>query len=66
MGCSEPDFWDKMGIVHEPLGDRLYHTVFGGLGADATADKIGVGILTVTAIGIAAHAAISLVKKPKE
>ncbi|MDD3834893.1 MAG: Ni/Fe hydrogenase, partial [Sulfurimonas sp.] len=66
MGCSEPDFWDKMGIVHEPLGDRLYHTTFGGLGADATADKIGVGILTVTAIGIAAHAAISLVKKPKE
>lgn len=66
MGCSEPDFWDKMGIVHEPLGDRLYHTVFGGLGADATADKIGVGILTVTAVGIAAHAAISLIKKPKE
>ncbi|OHD98941.1 MAG: Ni/Fe hydrogenase [Sulfurimonas sp. RIFCSPHIGHO2_12_FULL_36_9] len=66
MGCSEPDFWDKMGIVHEPLGDRLYHTVFGGLGSDATADKIGVGILTVTAVGIAAHAAISLVKKPKE
>lgn len=66
MGCSEPDFWDKMGIVHEPLGDRLYHTVFGGLGADATADKIGVGILTVTAVGIAAHAAISLIKNPKE
>ncbi|QOY52766.1 hydrogenase small subunit [Candidatus Sulfurimonas baltica] len=66
MGCSEPDFWDKMGIVHEPLGNRLYHTVFGGLGSDATADKIGVGILTVTAVGIAAHAAISLVKKPKE
>ncbi|QOY53984.1 hydrogenase small subunit [Candidatus Sulfurimonas marisnigri] len=66
MGCSEPDFWDKMGIVHEPLGNRLYHTVFGGLGSDATADKIGVGILTVTAVGIAAHAAISLIKKPKE
>ncbi|MGE4418354.1 MAG: hydrogenase small subunit [Sulfurimonas sp.] len=66
MGCSEPDFWDKMGIVHEPLGDRLYHTAFGGLGSDATADKIGVGILTVTAIGIAAHAAISLIKNPKE
>lgn len=66
MGCSEPDFWDKMGIVHEPLGDRLYHTVFGGLGADATADKIGIGLLTVTAVGIAAHAAISVVKKPKE
>ena len=66
MGCSEPDFWDTMGVVHEPLGNRLYHTAFAGLGSDATADKIGVGILTVTAIGIAAHAAISIVKKPKE
>ncbi len=66
MGCSEPSFWDTMGIVHEPLGNRLYHTAFGGLGSDATADKIGRGILTVTAIGIAAHAAISIIKKPKE
>ncbi|WP_455757251.1 hydrogenase small subunit [Sulfurimonas sp.] len=65
MGCSEPDFWDKMGIVHEPLGNRLYHTAFGGLGSDATADKIGVGLITVTAVGIAAHAAISAIKNPK-
>jgi len=66
MGCSEPDFWDTMGVLREPLGDKLYHTTFGGLGADATADKIGVGLLTVTAVGIAAHAAIAIVKKPKE
>ena len=65
MGCSEPDFWDTMGIVHEPLANRLYHTTFGGLGSDATADKIGLGLLTVTAVGIAAHAAISVIKKPK-
>ncbi|NOX15727.1 MAG: hydrogenase small subunit [Epsilonproteobacteria bacterium] len=66
IGCSEPDFWDKMGPFEAPLSDRLYHTVFGGLGADATADKIGETILTVTALGIAAHAAISIIKKPKE
>jgi quinone-reactive Ni/Fe-hydrogenase small subunit len=66
IGCSEPDFWDKMGPFESPLADRLYDTVFGGLGADATADKIGATILTVTALGIAAHAAISLIKKPKE
>ena len=66
MGCSEPDFWDTMGTVGEPLKDRLYHTVFGGRGADATADKIGVGLLTDTAVGIAAHAAISAIKPPKE
>ena len=65
MGCSEPDFWDTMGITHEPLANRLYHTTFGGLGSDATADKIGVGLLTVTAVGIAAHAAMSVIKKPK-
>jgi len=65
IGCSEPDFWDTMGTVNEPLKDRLYHTTFGGLGADATADKIGLGLLTATAVGIAAHAAISVVKNPK-
>jgi len=66
MGCSEPDFWDTMGVVGEPLSNKLYNTVFGGLGADATADKIGLGLLTATAVGIAAHAAISTIKKPKE
>ena len=66
MGCSEPDFWDTMGTVNEPLSDKLYNTVFDGMGADATADKIGLTLLTVTAVGIAAHAAISTVKKPKE
>lgn len=66
MGCSEPDFWDTMGTVNEPLKDRLYHTVFGGLGADATADKIGIGLLSAAAVGIAAHAAVSAIKPPKE
>ena len=66
IGCSEPDFWDTMGTVGEPLKDKLYQTVFGGVGADATADKIGIGLLTATAVGIAAHAAISVVKKPQE
>ena len=66
MGCSEPDFWDKMGPFEEPVADRLYNTVFDGAGADATADKIGVGILTATAVGIAAHAIISKVKNPPE
>ncbi len=66
IGCSEPDFWDAMGPFEMPLADRLYNSVFSGLGADATADKIGATILTATAVGIAAHAAISVIKKPKE
>lgn len=65
IGCSEPDFWDTMGPLEEPVANRLYNTVFSGAGADATADKIGLGILSVTAIGIAAHAVISNIKKPK-
>lgn len=65
MGCSEPDFWDTMGTVNEPLKDRLYNTTFGGLGSDATADKVGLGLLLATGAGIAAHAAISAIKPPK-
>ncbi|MDR1451653.1 MAG: hydrogenase small subunit [Helicobacteraceae bacterium] len=59
IGCSEPDFWDKMGPFEEPLASKLYHSV----NADATADKIGVALLTVTAIGVAAHAALTAFKK---
>ena len=64
IGCSEPDFWDTMGPLEEPLGDRLYHTVYGE-GADKTSDKIGVALLSATAVGIAAHAAITAAKAPK-
>jgi len=66
IGCSEPDFWDVMGPFEEPVADRLYHSVFGGLGADATADTIGATLLTATAVGITAHAIISAKKNPKE
>lgn len=66
IGCSEPGFWDTMGPFEEPVANRLYESVFKGLGADATADKIGVGLLTVTGIGIGIHAAISKFKNPKE
>ncbi len=66
IGCSEPDFWDTMGPFEEPNANRLYDTVFDGLGADATADKIGIGLLTATGIGIAAHATISKFKNPKD
>jgi quinone-reactive Ni/Fe-hydrogenase small subunit len=61
IGCSEPDFWDDMGPFEEPLGDKL----FSSINADATADKVGVAVLTVTAVGIAAHAVIGAMKKDK-
>ena len=62
IGCSEPDFWDTMGPFEEPLASRLYNTVAYGNGADRTADKIGVALLSATAVGIAAHAVIAAVK----
>ncbi|MBE0490951.1 MAG: hydrogenase small subunit [Sulfurospirillum sp.] len=62
IGCSEPSFWDTMGPFEEPLGDRLYQTIFGE-GADKTADKIGVALLSATGVAIAAHAAIGIIKK---
>lgn len=64
IGCSEPDFWDNMGPFEEPLGNRLYKTAY-GKGADKTADDIGIGVLTITGVAIAAHAAISAFKKDK-
>ena len=65
IGCSEPEFWDHMGPFEEPLADRLYNTVFDGAGADATADKIGLGVLALTGVAIAAHAAVASFKKDK-
>lgn len=61
IGCSEPDFWDSMGPFEEPLASGLFNTVFGA-GADRTADRIGIAVMTVTAVGIAAHAAIGMVQ----
>ena len=65
IGCSEPDFWDTMGPFEEPMADRLFNTVL-GLGADNVSDKIGIGVLALAGIGIAAHAAISIFAKDKE
>ncbi len=65
IGCSEPDFWDTMQPFEEPMASRQFDTVFGS-GADATADKIGIGVLCLTGVAIAAHAAIASAKKDKE
>lgn len=59
IGCSEPNFWDTMKTFEEPLGDRHFQSVFSGLGADAITDKIGIGVLALTGVGIAAHALLS-------
>ena len=62
IGCSEPDFWDSMAPYEEPLANQKYASPL----ADATADSYGVTILTVAGVAIAAHAALSAIKNPKE
>jgi len=62
IGCSEPDFWDSMAPYEEPLANKKYNSPL----ADATADSYGVTILTVAGVAIAAHAALSAIKNPKE
>lgn len=67
IGCSEPNFWDTMSPFEEPIGNRLFHTSYDGLGADKTANTVGTTILAAAAVGIAAHAVISsFVKKEDE
>jgi hydrogenase small subunit len=49
VGCSEPGFWDTM----SPFYGRLPNLP--PFGTDTSADKIGVGIVGLTAAGFAAH-----------
>jgi len=56
LGCSEPGFWDTM----SPFYKRLPQVP--GFGIEATADKIGLGLVGITAAGIAAHAIGSAVR----
>jgi quinone-reactive Ni/Fe-hydrogenase small subunit len=62
IGCSEPDFWDAMAPYEEPLANHKFMSIE----ADATADKVGITILTLAGVAIAAHAALSAIKNPKE
>ena len=58
IGCSEAGFWDN-GPFYQHLPS------FPGFGIESTADQIGVAVTAVTAAGIAAHAALTTVRKHK-
>ena len=60
MGCSEPDFWDTMGPLEQPIDSKLV------MGLNTTVDRIGAGLLTATAIGIGAHALANLFMGSKQ
>ncbi|MDA8429229.1 MAG: hydrogenase small subunit [Geobacteraceae bacterium] len=59
-GCSEPAFWDTMG----PMYKRLPNVP--GFGIEATADKIGVGLVAGAAAAFAVHGALNALRKDKE
>jgi hydrogenase small subunit len=59
-GCSQPKFWDDMG----PLYKRLPNVP--GFGIEATADKIGLGLVGAAAAGFAVHGALNAMRKDKE
>lgn len=56
IGCSEEGFWD-----HGPLYQHL--ASFPGLGIEATADKIGAVLAAGTAVGVAAHAVTTNIRR---
>jgi hydrogenase small subunit len=59
LGCSEDNFWDR-GSFYSPETNL---TVGGGI--ESTADKIGGILAGAAAIGVAAHAAASVISKVK-
>jgi hydrogenase small subunit len=56
IGCSEANFWDN-GPFYQHLENLP------GFGIEASADKVGVAVGIVTAVGVAAHAALTVARK---
>ena len=59
IGCSEDGFWDKSGFY-----DRL--TSIHQFGVEENADKVGMAAAGTIGAAIAAHAAVSAVKRARE
>ncbi|MGA1825248.1 MAG: hydrogenase small subunit [bacterium] len=59
MGCTEPDFWDKMAPLEKMIPDDSITIPFAGV--ETTADKIGIGLTAATIAGLGIHAAGSII-----
>jgi hydrogenase small subunit len=57
LGCAEDNFWDK-GSFYSPVSSL---NVMGNV--EATANKIGGTLAGAAAIGVAAHAAATVIQK---
>ena len=58
IGCSEANFWDN-GPFYQHLAS------FPGFGIETTADTVGMAVGAATAVGIAAHAVTTNIRKRK-
>ena len=56
VGCAEFGFWDNMSPFYRRLPDVP------GFGVEATADKVGLALTGITAVGIGAHAVGSAIR----
>jgi quinone-reactive Ni/Fe-hydrogenase small subunit len=61
IGCSEPAFWDLYATERPMLNANVNFPGVFGWGVEGSVDKIGVGLLAATGVGIAAHATASAV-----
>lgn len=57
VGCAQPQFWDTM--------SPFYHTLpnVGGFGVEATAERVGIGVVATVTTLTAAHLVGTVVKK---
>jgi len=65
IGCSQPDFWDKMAPFEEP-NEKAGIRIPGGNGVEATSDEIGGFLAGATAAGIGVHAIGSVIRAKVE
>jgi len=57
IGCTEKDFFDRF----TPLYNRLPRVP--GLGIEATAEKVGLGMVAATVAGVAIHTGVTAIRK---
>ena len=62
IGCSEPDFWDKY-AYERPMSDANIKAPTGGV--EKSVDQFGLVVLGATGVGIAIHAAVSVLAGKK-
>lgn len=59
IGCSERDFWDRYATERPIAAADITVPGLFGTGVESGIDQLGVGLLAVTAAGIALHAALT-------